>query len=127
MTKAPRRHGGPRKTRPYTVDGRDYVVSISDAAIDPEGNIPLRISLRAEFGSRSVCLVRGLTNRSFWHDYPHIDKMEAAAVSVTPKIVCELIRLAHRQGWDPNASKSNFELSADRDLVRALGADPPQY
>src|SRR5579872_3624195 len=108
MPKAPRRHGGPRKTRLYVIDGRDYAVSISDTGIDREGNIPLRVSFRAQFGSRSVCLVRGLTNRSFWHDYPEIEKMRAAAISITPKIVCDLIRLAHRKGWEPEKSKSNF-------------------
>jgi hypothetical protein len=100
-------------------------VSISDAAIDQEGNVPLQISIRAQFGSRSVCLVRGLTNRSVWHDYPETEKMRAAAISITPKVVCGLIRLAQRDGWDPGASNSNFELSADLDVIRALGADEP--
>jgi hypothetical protein len=49
--------------------------------------------------------------------------MRAAAISITPKIICELIRHAHQAGWDPDLSKSNFELSGDRDSIRALGAD----
>ena len=120
MAKSPRRHGGSKKSRSYVVDGQDYAVSISDAGRDAEGNVLLRISFRAQFGSRSVCLVRGLTNRSFWHDYPEIEKMRSAAISITPAIICELIRLAHREGWNPNVSKSNFEFAANREVVQAL-------
>jgi hypothetical protein len=116
----PPRHGKSRRNRPYTVDGRDYTASISTAGVDNEKNIQLRVSFHAQFGNRSVCLVRALTNRSFWHDYPEIEKMRSAAISITPKIICGLIRLAHREGWDPEVSKSSFELSANRDVVRAL-------
>jgi hypothetical protein len=122
MTKAPRRHGGPKKTRPYTVDGQNYSVSISAEAIDSEGNVPLRVSFRAEFGSRSVCQVRGLSNRSAWHDYPE----ETSRISITPRIVCELIRIAHLHGWDPVGSKSNIEIALNQELVQALvDRDPP--
>src|SRR5437868_13297718 len=120
MSNVPRRHGGPKKTRSYVIDGRDYAVSISDTAPDREGNVRMRVSFRAQFGSRSVCLVRGLTNRSFWQDYPEIEKMRAAAISITPKIVCGMIRLARQAGWDPDASRSNFELSLDQEAVRGL-------
>ncbi|WP_254512924.1 hypothetical protein [Anatilimnocola floriformis] len=121
MTKAPRRHGGPKKTRPYAIDGRDYSVSISATAIDFDGNVPLCVSFRAEFGNRSVCQVRGLTNRSFWHDYPE----NTPRISLTPKIVCQLIRYAHVQGWDPVGSKSNMELSADQELLHTLEDSTP--
>ena len=75
MTRAPGRHSSPGKPRSYSVDGKDYAVSISDAALQPGGDVLLRVSFRAKFGSRSVCLVRGLTNRCFWHDYPETEKM----------------------------------------------------
>ena len=120
----PRRHGRSCRNRPYTVDGRDYSVSISTAGFDQDKNVRLRISFRAQFGTRSFCLVRGLTNRSFWQDYPDIEAMRAAAISITPGIVCGLIRLAHNEGWNPDASKSNFELAVDREelLSRSGGA-----
>jgi hypothetical protein len=120
MAKAPKRHGRPKKARPYVVDGKDYSVAISDTKVDDDGNVPLRISFRAEFGNRSVCQVRGVTNRSFWHDYPQNEAMRAAAISITPQVISELIRFAHRQGWDPVASRSNFELLADRDDIKKL-------
>ena len=116
----PRRHGRSRPRQPYTVDGRDYKVSISDAGFDQEKNVRLDISFRAQFGTRSACQVRGVTNRSFWQDFPEIEQIRAAAISITPKVVCELIRLAHRKGWDREASRSNFELLADREMVRAF-------
>lgn len=95
-------------------------MSISPRGFDRDNNVRLRVSFRAQFGSRSVCLVRGLTNRSFWLDYPQIEAMRAAAISITPKVVGGLIRLARQKGWDPDASKSNFELSIDREVERAL-------
>jgi hypothetical protein len=118
----PGRHSRLRRNRPYTVDGRDYSVSISPAGFDQDKNVRLRVSFRAQFGTRSVCLVRGLTNRCFWQDHPEIKEMRAASISITPRIVCGLIHLALREGWAPDASKSNFELSVNRDVIRMLAA-----
>jgi hypothetical protein len=116
----PSRHGKSRNNHPYTVDGRAYLVSVSPADLDEEDNVRLRVTFRAEFGARSVCLVRGLTNRAYWQDHSEFEKYNATVISITPQIVCGLIRLAHQAGWDPEASKSNFEFLADRDVVRAL-------
>ena len=80
----------------------------------------MHVAFRAQFGSRSVCLVRGLTNRSFWHDYPNVEQMREQAISITPLVISALIRLAHQSGWNPAASKSNFELQADRELIRKI-------
>ena len=118
--RAPRRHGKSRANRLFKVDGREYTVSVSDGVLDNKANVRLHISLRAQFGTQSVCQVRGLTNRSLWHDYPRdIEKWRAEAISVTPRVVCELIRLAHQKGWDPEGSRSNFELFVDREMVRS--------
>jgi hypothetical protein len=94
-------------------------VSITDAGFDDDGNVLLRVSFRAGFGNRSVCIMRGLTNRSFWHDFPEIERIRATAISITPRVVCELIRMAHQTGWNPVVSKSNFEFLADREIVRS--------
>ena len=109
------------KRRIVNVDGKSYEVSVSPGSIDREQNVSLRISIRAQFGSQGFCVVRGLTNRSFWHDYPNTEEMQAASISVGPLQLCGLITLAHSQGWDPTTSKSTFELNATRDTIRQLG------
>jgi hypothetical protein len=122
---APGRHGKSRNNRPFTVDGRAYLVSVSPGDLDEEKNVRLRVTFRADFGTRSACLVRGLKSRSYWQDYGEFEKFLAARISITPQIVCGLIRLAHQAGWDPVASKSNFEYQADRDIIRSLAPSTP--
>ena len=108
------------KRRNYTIDGKPYAVYVSPGDVDHEDSIRLRVTFRALFGTRSVCLVRGLTNRSYWRDYPDIEQMRERSISLTPKIVCGLVRLAIRAGWSPEDAKSNFEFEATKDDVRAL-------
>ena len=108
------------KPRKYDVDGREYAVSISVGEIDEEDTVHLRITIRALFGNRSVCLVRGVTNRSFWHDYPYVEQMRKESISVTPKVVCGLISRAHSEGWNPEGSRTNFEMFTNKESIRAL-------
>jgi hypothetical protein len=110
------------KSRRYMIDGREYVVSISCGEIDEAEEVHLCVSFRALFGSRSVCLVRGVTNRSFWHDYPDVEKMISESISLSPKVVCVLIHRAHLEGWNPERSKSNFEMFATKETIRAIVA-----
>ena len=108
------------KGRVFQIDGREYAVAISPGGFDEGGNVRLRISIRAHFGNRSFCLVRGVTNRSFWHDYPDIEEMRKASISIGPRQACGFVALAHSMGWKPEASKSNFELQATKEIIRAI-------
>jgi len=108
------------KGRKHRIDGRQYFVSVSGGEIDAENNVHLRIAIQADFGHRSYCIVRGVTNRSFWHDYPNVELMRENSISVTPRVVSNLIALAHSEGWNPEVSKSNFELFATRETIRGL-------
>src|SRR5437016_1468323 len=108
------------KRRIFTVGYREYLVSISGGAIDQDGNVPLRVSIGARIGKRSFCLIRGLTNRSFWNDYPNIEAWQQSSVSITPSVACGLIALAHSQGWDPEGSKANFELQITNEAIRSI-------
>lgn len=125
MTKsAPGNHGRPRRSRPFQVDGREYAVTIAAAGRDSEENVQMRVTIRAQFASRSVCVLRGLTKRAYWVDYPNFDVQGAGAISITPQAICVLIRHARQQGWNPEASKSNFELTIDNEVFRALMSSP---
>ncbi|MDB5335928.1 MAG: hypothetical protein JWN70_1547 [Planctomycetaceae bacterium] len=109
------------KARNYQIEGQEYAVSISGGKINADGDVPLRISIRAHYGHRSFCLVRGVTNRSFWHDYPNIEEMRKNAISLAPRQACDLIALAHRLGWNPVVSRSNFEFVATKETIQAVG------
>jgi len=113
----PSRHGKSRARKPFKVDGRDYLVPISDAGFDGQLRVCMRVTFRAQFGTRSVCLVRGITNQSSYESSPQEMKKR---ISITPKVVCEMIREAHRAGWDPVGSRTNFEWVVDREVVREI-------
>jgi hypothetical protein len=108
------------KPRKYTIDGREYSVSISAGEVDEDQEVHLRVSFRALFGTRSVCLVRGVTNRSYWHDYPNVEKMRTDSIFLSPKVARALIHRAHSAGWSPETSKSNFEMLATKETIRAI-------
>lgn len=108
------------KGRIVHVEGQCYEASVSAGPIDAEHNVSLRISIRALFGHQGFCVVRGLTNRLFWHDYPNVGEMRVASISVGPRELCGLIALARSAGWDPVTSKSTFELAATRDTICGL-------
>ena len=91
-------------------------MSISDTGFDQKFNVRMRVTFRAQFGTRSVCLMRGLTNQSHYENREELEKR----ISITPKVVCELIRQAHREGWDPEGSRTNFEWFVDREVVRGI-------
>jgi hypothetical protein len=108
----------------FEIDGRDYLVSISAARYDAKLNVvPMRVTFRAQFGTRSVCLVRGITNQSFYESSREEMKKR---ISITPKVVCEMIRAAHRAGWDPEGSRTNFEWIVDREVVRTVSESWPK-
>ncbi len=77
----------------------------------------MRVTFRAQFGTRSVCLVRGITNQSAYESSREEMKKR---ISITPRVVCEMIRQAHRAGWDPVGSRKNFECAVDREVVRGI-------
>lgn len=81
--------------------------------------------MRAAFGEKALCVINGLINRSYWHDYPHVEEMRKRSIAITPRVVCEIIRWAHRSGWNPDADKSVLELQLDnqslRDMLESVG------
>ena len=97
-----------------------YLYAVSARGMDENENVIMCVTIRADYGSRSVCIFRGILNRSYWHDYPEIEKTMQGTISITPAIVSKLIDYAHANGWDPVTSRSNIELVVDNDLVKSL-------
>lgn len=105
------------------VDGRNYVVSIT-ALSRGDQPIDLRVTIQANFGWRSVCIIRGLKNYGYYRNYGYWQKPDYSerrdTVSVTPRLIAELIRWSHRQGWTPECCKSNARLEMDNETAKAL-------
>ena len=110
----------PRKSKrkTYSVDGESYTASIVECGYDETGGVRLRVTATADFGTGSTCMLEGLTNREFWHDYPEFDRDQA--ISITPKTVCDLIRHARTHGWDPTTSKSNVRIQLTKKVISQM-------
>ncbi len=60
------------KGKKFLVDGKSYEVAIGVRDIVDGDDVRMKITIAAAFGHKSFCLVKGLINRSYWHDYPYI-------------------------------------------------------
>jgi len=108
------------KGKHYEVDGRSYSVAIAVSGIDEADDVHLRVTIQAEYGTRSFCTVQGLVNRSYWHDYPHIEEMRKRTISITPSLVCHIIRHARDNEWNPESETTNRRIQLDNRLLAAL-------
>jgi hypothetical protein len=110
-----------QRQKPVIVDGEPYLYWIRELPFDDADAVPLRVVLRADFGTRSFCTITGLTNREYWHDFPIWDP--DVTISVTPKVVCNLIRFARTQGWNPVSTRTNFSIATDNASLSSIRED----
>jgi len=106
------------KSKAYSVDGNSYTVSVGECGHDSGGGVRMSVTLKAEYGTGSYCVVEGMVNREYWHDYPDFDP--ARTISITPRVVCEIIRYAHNAGWSPTDVKSNCRIHLDKEALGKL-------
>lgn len=108
----------PRDRRHLVVNGDRYIVTIR--AVPQSLNLPhsLCVTIRADYGHRSVCLIRGLTNLEYWYHSPDFE--HAQTISVTPKVITKMIGMALKDGWTPRTSRTNFELTLDNASLKSL-------
>jgi hypothetical protein len=99
------------KRKPFLVDGHRYEVSVTATY---EAHVKLRVTIRADFGSRSFCTIKGLHNVDYYYNYGYWDDETfsevSETISVTPHLITSLIRYARSKGWSPETSKSNQQL-----------------
>jgi hypothetical protein len=107
--------------KPFTVDGHRYKVSVT-AIYDAHVN--LRVAVRAEFGNRSYCTIKGLRNVDYYYNYGYWDNPTFSetsdTVSITPRLIASLIRYARNNGWSPETSKSNLQLEITNEDAKSL-------
>ena len=98
------------KSKKLIVDNQHYTVGLSGGPFDSDEMVPIRLSIRAEFGHRSFCTVRGLVNSWRYGGYWYDDSATPTNIQITPASCCEIIRLARKRGWSPDRQKTNFEM-----------------
>jgi len=107
-----------RNRKPMTVDGRPYIASITAIYVAAGSPLTMRLTKRADYGHRSFCMFRGLTNHAYYFNYGEYDPEQS--ISLTQRVVADLIRFAHAQGWEPMKSRSNFKVESDNDAIRQI-------
>jgi hypothetical protein len=108
----------------FVVDGHRYEVSVTALYAT---HLKLRVTIRADFGTRSYCTITGLHNVEYYYNYGYWDDAtfsEASdTISITPRLIASLIRWARNNGWSPEASKSNQQLEITNLDAKALGIE----
>jgi hypothetical protein len=113
--------------KPFNVDDRPYEVTVTPVLGKIDEPIDLRITLRADYGHRSFCIFRGLQNYGYYWNYGYWNLPEdkqIKTIEITPRVIADLIRLAHIKGWSPDASKSNVEYTLENDAIMII---PDRY
>jgi hypothetical protein len=113
----------------FVVDGREFEVSLTAAYREV---VHLHVTVRALFGFRSFCLMRGLRNLDYFYNYGECAADTTAEtedrISITPRMIASLIRLARQRGWSPEMSKSNHAIHLDNAEANksARATSPPK-
>lgn len=106
------------RRKPFTVDNQRYEASLTANDADA---VQLRLTIRAAFGTRSFCTFNGLQNFDYYHNYGNWDDIDS--ISITPRMVCSLIRYARRNGWELDSSKSNHQIDLTNQDAKSLLTD----
>ena len=103
------------------VDGQRYEASVTATYADV---VKLRVTVRADFGTRSFVTISGLQNYDYFHHYGHWAQEGYAAetdtIEITPRMLAALIRYAHDNGWSPESEKPNCNLTLTNVDAKAL-------
>lgn len=101
--------------KPFVVDGQRYLASLT---ANYEEFVRLRVTVRADFGTRSFCTFNGLHNFDYYFNYGHWN--ETDTITVTPRLIAVLIRYGRHNGWNPEASKSNCQIDITNTNAKAI-------
>jgi hypothetical protein len=106
------------KRVPLIVDELPYIACVSRDGRTADGGVRIRVIIQAEYGLRPRCVVGGMVNREYWLDFPNND-MERT-FTITPRVICEIIRYSLSNGWDPNTMKTQAAIELDNDGLFAI-------
>ena len=115
------------KQKHLVVDQFPCIACVSENGHTDDGGVKLRVIVQAGYGHESLCVITGMVNRDYWMDFPNIDVEKTFAI--TPRVTCELIRHALRNGWSPTKSKTQTTIKLDNDglfdIMRRIGITQP--
>ena len=111
------------KQRRLVVDELPYIACVSENGRSDDGGVKLRVIIQACYGYESLCVIWGMVNRDYWLDFPDFDIEKT--FSITPRVICELVRHALENGWSPTESKTQVQIELDNEglfeIMRRLG------
>ena len=112
------------RNKPMVVDGQRYLASVT-ATYDDAVN--LRVTIRADFGTRSFVAITGLHNFDYFHHYGHWSNEGFSetkdTIEITPRVLAVLIQYARNNGWSPESEKSNRHLELTNVDAKSLLAE----
>ncbi len=106
------------KGREFKVDGRQYLVAVRSSGPNADELVKVGITIKAGYGTNSVCIIRGMLNW-WWRDTG-----TTPGFQVTPRVICDVIRYAHEQGWNPSDDKRDvaYEFTASEFIDQFIKA-----
>ncbi|MEL7496475.1 MAG: hypothetical protein AAFN77_02615 [Planctomycetota bacterium] len=115
------------KQKRLVVDELPYFACVSENGRTEDGGVKLRVIIQADYGYESLCVIAGMVNRDYWMDFPNLDIENM--FTITPRVICELIRHALHHGWSPTKSKTQELIKLDNDglfeIMRRVGIARP--
>ncbi|TWU60881.1 hypothetical protein Poly51_11630 [Rubripirellula tenax] len=113
------------RNKPMVFDGQRYLASVS-ATYDDEV-VHLRVTIRADFGTRSFVVIKGLQNFDYFHHYGHWTNQDYSetkdTIEITPRVLAVLIQHARNNGWSPESEKTNRHLELTNVNAKSLLAE----
>jgi hypothetical protein len=86
--------------------------------------VNLRVTIRADFGTRSFVTITGLHNFDYYDHYGYWSKEGFSEttdlIEITPRMLVALIRYAHDNGWEPETIRSNQHLELTNQKAKSL-------
>lgn len=100
-------------------DTGQYSAKVVSGKPDEHEAVALRVVIRAEYGTRSFCTIRGLENDTrLAHLVGNTSNLEP--IEITPLTITRLIEAAHERGWNPSEDRTNFEMMIDNEEFLAI-------
>ncbi|MEM8945479.1 MAG: hypothetical protein AAGD11_09860 [Planctomycetota bacterium] len=97
--------------RKLVIDGKGFYVSVKGRALTDAGDVPLSFVVHLEGNDRAKLLIKGITSRDYWIDFPDIEKYSDRALTLTPKSIVAVIRHCIAEGWEPDGTgQTNVQL-----------------
>ena len=109
--------------RKLVINQRRYFASVSGGRINESGDVPISFVVHPDGNDRAKLIVKGITSRDYWYDFPDTEKTQELGVAITPKNMVCVIEHCLAEGWDPDGTgQTNFSIDNEK-LAAIVDAD----